>query len=194
MSGYSYTDSYAEILVDYDDRDDYKNSLDIEKLAWGSFCVTVFQYYYFMYYKMFCRRIEASLTIIGLVTGSAAIARWPIWGNYPYLLTLLIAAGQIVQCLRPILPWQRHHSKLHFLLPEARKICNRIEKRYIEYLISNQREVKSDCLKEIGRLRRRFTAMCDSCYDDDDMPEDNQFAYTRATSSARLRTKRVFDV
>ena len=92
----------------------------METQYWDLMVDLRFQIWYCEKYEHHLKLIDGWLTGIALFVSSAAIANWAIWQVVGMLWAFLIAAGQVLQLVKPLLPFSQRLVSLRFYLPELR--------------------------------------------------------------------------
>lgn len=73
---------------------------------------------YYLYYQQSSKFKDGVINGVCLVASCASIASWGIWSEYPVVWALIIALAQVIQAVKPLLPFSQQITALRFLNPE----------------------------------------------------------------------------
>jgi hypothetical protein len=62
-----------------------------------------------LYRNRLGRRVRV-VEVVKAVASSSAIAAWVVWKDYPFLWTAIIAAAQVLDAIKGVFPFARHHK------------------------------------------------------------------------------------
>ncbi|MEG1998136.1 MAG: hypothetical protein RR051_06800 [Clostridiales bacterium] len=122
-----------------------------------------FQIDYHDLYAHHARTINGWLSGISIFLSSAAIAAWSIWSQYPLAWSALVALGQILQVIKPLLPYSHRLTAINYYVPELKLLSVTAEYRWNrnalltdEQLAAALREDKSAAIS----LESRYFSTC----------------------------------
>jgi hypothetical protein len=113
-----------------------------------------FELYFIDEYIRSTNKPETAVNVITAIASSGSIASWVIWRDLGFVWGIIIAASQLINAVRPLLPYTRRLKLLQSVHGELAKLSLEVE--YNWYGISHgdltQREIHSK-LFELKRKR-----------------------------------------
>jgi hypothetical protein len=91
--------------------------------------------------------IDKTLSIFLAITSSSSICGWAIWNDYSFVWAVLIAASQLINAVRPFLPYRTRLKATSGIMKELEELLIIAEKNWFDVA-----EGKLDD-KEINELR-----------------------------------------
>ncbi len=85
---------------------------------WGTLHDIKFKEFYLENYSAYAGKIDTFFSILTGLTSAASIAGWGIWQQFSWIWITLLAASQVAQVIRPLLPYSRRLTALKYLIPE----------------------------------------------------------------------------
>lgn len=82
---------------------------------------------YYWHYQIRVKRLNAAISAFCVIVSASSIAGWGIWSQIPLVWGLLIAAAQIIQTIKPLLPFNQQIYSLKYLLPALTKCMIEID-------------------------------------------------------------------
>lgn len=79
---------------------------------WQNLIRTKFQSIYLCHFNEFIRTCDKVVGFFMAFTSSAGVAGWLIWANYPNVWACIIGASQVVNMVKPYLPYVKHEDLL----------------------------------------------------------------------------------
>ncbi len=134
---------------------------------WSLFTQVKFQLYYASLYRRRFQLIDKMLTFFCLVSSTASITAWGIWQQLPWLWSAIVGISQVIQLVKPELPWLQHTQALRYAIPEYRDLANEIEDEWLKHCDEGE-----NAFQDIWRIYvRRYTAIQTRYFSDDSLPE-----------------------
>jgi len=97
---------------------------------WDMMVITRFRIIYCEKYEHYLRVIDGWLTFIPMVITALTIAAWSSIPERITLWVFIIALAQVVQLIKPMLPYSQRMTAIHFYLPELRTLAVAFEYRW----------------------------------------------------------------
>jgi len=92
-----------------------------------------YQACYLSRYRIVPLVVERTLGGVGLVSGAACIAAWPIWGSIDAVWCVFVGITQIALVLRPIYPWPKQFSSVEKALPDIDTLLHGLLMDWCQY-------------------------------------------------------------
>jgi hypothetical protein len=96
-----------------------------------------YKYIYGVRFSEITERIESSLSTFCAVIGSASIAAWAFWKEYAIVWAVLVGLTQLIQTIRPYMPFRDRIIRLKRALPELASILNDMEDDWDRYQMNS---------------------------------------------------------
>ena len=87
---------------------------------------------YLQLYSSRAEQFDNRLSIILAVTSSGSIAGWAIWSQAPFVWGMLIALSQLINAVRPYLPYQKQKAALEGVVPSLEGLFLRAESDWFQ--------------------------------------------------------------
>lgn len=78
------------------------------------------------------RKWERRLGFLTAIASSASIAAWVIWEKIGFVWASFVAASQVVNAIRPWLPFSKQIELFSHIIPEIQYLFNDMEKAYYD--------------------------------------------------------------
>lgn len=98
-----------------------------------------------LYVEAYLDRTEAldrGINIFLACTSSTAIAGWVVWQRFGFLWALLIAGAQVVNAIRPWIPYSRRLKALMGLAPELGALAITAEREWFDVAAGSMTEAE----------------------------------------------------
>lgn len=80
---------------------------------------------------------DRKINVFTALVSSASIASWAIWTNYSFLWGLAIAISQVINAIKPILPFSRRIDIISKMYPRLIDLYNEIDKKWFDVANGN---------------------------------------------------------
>jgi hypothetical protein len=87
---------------------------------------------YLQLYSARAEQFDNRLSIILAVTSNGSIAGWAIWSQVPLVWGVLIALSQLINAIRPYLPYQKQKKALEGVVPSLEGLFLRAESDWFQ--------------------------------------------------------------
>lgn len=94
---------------------------------------------------------DRALKIFLAITSSVSIGGWAIWREYAAIWGFFIAASQVVNAIRPYLPYKKRLRALSGLLNDLEELLVQVESRWLD--ISSGEHTESKIRELVNNLR-----------------------------------------
>lgn len=88
--------------------------------------------YYLAAYLLRFQRVERRIGYFLAIAASASIGGWAVWQKYWLVWALVIAASQVLNAIRHILPYQKRVEVLQGVLPELNRLLLDAERGFYD--------------------------------------------------------------
>lgn len=89
---------------------------------WRALFVLKFQELYLEKYLRRATRIDTALSIAVALISAGSVSAWVVWQRVPLLWSSLVMLMQILQIVKPFLPYARRAAALRYFIPEQRAL------------------------------------------------------------------------
>ncbi len=79
---------------------------------WHQMIAAQYKAIYLSYFNSYIRSLERWLEGILVVASSGAVAGWLLWTHLPWLWATIIGTAQLIQVLKPIVPFLKEYDQL----------------------------------------------------------------------------------
>ncbi|MGQ4807875.1 hypothetical protein NKDENANG_01240 [Candidatus Entotheonellaceae bacterium PAL068K] len=146
--------------------------------------------YYLRQFHLRDERRQTRLDMFLAVTSNGSIATWAIWGKWPILWAIIIGLSQLINAIRPYLPYQRRIRAITALNRELDELSLHAEHRW--YAIAEGHLTNEQIHDETIELKRRKSKAEDTYLGSLPFPENDkllQEAESQATTYFRTNYK-----
>lgn len=127
--------------------------MNLQEQYWELIKQTKFEIYYLDEYVRATHTPEISINIFTAVASSASIAGWAIWNEYGLVWSIVIAVSQVVNVVKPFLPYAKRFKLLQDMRDELALLCLDIE--YHWYGISQGDFTERQIHDKLFELRKK---------------------------------------
>ena len=127
----------------------------MDDTLWRLFIEFKFKECYLERYCAYCKHWNDGNAIGCFLTSSASVAGWALWTHVPWLWSTIIVLSQIVQIIKPFLPYEKNMDALKYLIPELSSLVIELENTWRKTRYSSPDEL-SDLLRQ---YRNRYNRM-----------------------------------
>lgn len=115
---------------------------------------------YYSFYQQSSKFLNGIISGICLVASCGSIAAWEFWDKHPAIWAAIIAIAQLIQAIKPLLPFSQQIVALKFLNPELSKLMIEIDRSWddVNRMVTNA----ADEYEYISNLVMKFDSSFDS--------------------------------
>lgn len=94
---------------------------------WSVFYDLKYKQFYLETYRTHAERINNAILVLGAIASASTIAGWKIWEAHAFMWSIILAIAQIVQVVKPYMPYAKRLQGAQYALPEVRELLIEIE-------------------------------------------------------------------
>ena len=133
----------------------------IQNLIWKLLYKTKMHSIYLESVRAEDEQIDRNFKIVLAIASSGSIAGWAVWQDYSYIWAVVVAISQVLNVIRPIMPYKERMKALSSLAPELRELSIDMEVKWLlikegELTDEEMRKFYADMLKKIARAERKY--------------------------------------
>ncbi|MGH8057126.1 MAG: hypothetical protein ACREOH_07790 [Candidatus Entotheonellia bacterium] len=128
--------------------------------------------YYLQQCHLGAERWQTRLDMSLAVTSNGSIATWAIWGKWPMLWAIIIGLSQLLNALRPYLPYQRRIKAIATLNRELDELSLHAEHKW--YAVAEGQLTNEQIHNETIELKRRKSKAEDTYLGSSPLPENDK--------------------
>jgi hypothetical protein len=147
-----------------------------------------FDLHYLELYQIDQEKRERNLNIFLAIASSGSIAAWAIWDKWSMIWPSIIALSQVVNVIRPYLPYQQRIKGISAAIRELHEIALDAENKW--FAISEGQMTNEEIHEEFIRLKQRGVKILSNHFGPSPLPQRRAFireseqqaeAYLRST-------------
>jgi len=98
----------------------------MQEKFWSELCQIKFDLFYLGEYIDHSEKCDNLINLITAITSSGSIAAWALWGSLKFVWSSIIALSQVINAIKPHLPYIKRIKLLN-------SQCSELSKLFIEY-------------------------------------------------------------
>lgn len=107
------------------------------------------------------------------ITSSSSIAAWAIWNEYGSIWALLIAISQVVNAIKPHLPFSKRLEVLSQISNQLQILFNKVD--YQWYKVANGELTENEIKDVLFDLKEQYTETIGKILESEPLPENEAF-------------------
>ena len=144
--------------------------------------------YYYKHYMMRAKSKEKFYSGFLLLASAWGIGSMSLWEKVPTAWAVVLLIAQILQALRPLMPFAKRENALRYIVQDYEKIFNEIwEVWFVVYAHEMEPENQTEIKGKLLEWKRRESAAMDRFAPDLDFPFDR-----RASEKGRKENRTYF--
>ncbi|WP_439496834.1 hypothetical protein [Bosea sp. (in: a-proteobacteria)] len=156
--------------------------MEIQQRFWQAYVDLVRDAYYANCYRSRTEATDWQISVFSALLSSASIAGWAIWRELAMLSGIVIALSQVIQVVRPYMPFRKRLVSLNKFAPELDALAIVAEGDW--FFISRGEMTEVEIHTKLLQLRRKKLDIINSNFRDASLPE-NKAALEKAESLAK---------
>ncbi len=129
--------------------------------------------YYLQRYHVAQERYETHLNMFLAITSNGSIVTWAIWGEWPMVWAAIIGLSQLLNAIRPYLPYKRRMRAIAALNRELEDLALYAEHKW--YAVSEGRLTDEQIHEETIELKRKKSKAEDIHLGSSPLPRNDDF-------------------
>lgn len=118
-------------------------------------------------------RWDKRINIFLAITSSSSIAAWAIWNEYGFIWALLIAISQVVNAIKPHLPFSKRLEVLSRISNQLQILFNKVD--YQWYKVANGELTENEINDALFDLKKQYTETIGKILESEPLPENEAF-------------------
>ncbi len=155
--------------------------MNIQNKYWQDLVQMKFECFYINEYLSHSHRQNNMINILTAITSSSSIAGWAIWNELSFVWGALIAVSQVVNALKPLMPYNKRTQYLNIFSSRLSNLYNRYDYDWLRVSDGSMTE------EEINELVHEYRIAYQEAYDEFLLENHLPIKETlRATADQRL--------
>lgn len=150
-------------------------------LRWGDMQSRYWKYlvqikawiFYIDFYTDNSYKWDKRVNVFLAITSSSSIAAWVIWNEYGFIWALLIAISQVINAIKPHLPFSKRIESLGHLSSQLQVLFNKAD--YHWYKVSNGELSENKINELLFELRNQYTETVSKTLETEPLPDREDF-------------------
>jgi len=161
---------------------------EYQRRFWQTLGVVHFDLHYLELYQIDQEKRERNLNIFLAIASSGSVAAWAVWDKWPMIWPSIIALSQVVNVIRPYLPYQQRIKGITAAIRELREAALDAENKW--FAISEGLLTSEEIHGEFIKLKQREVKILSNHFGASPLPQRKAFieeseqqaeAYLRST-------------
>ncbi|MBO7670748.1 MAG: hypothetical protein J6S60_09190 [Oscillospiraceae bacterium] len=122
---------------------------------WSTLHDLNFKKLYLEKYHSHATRIDAVISAVAALASAGSISAWTIWQKLPLIWGIILMIVQVLQIVRPFLPYSRRLAALKYFIPEIRHLVLDVETEWYRAELSDS----PDYITVLHTFRKRYISL-----------------------------------
>ena len=138
-----------------------------------------YQRIYAQHYQTRAKHINTWITGTSTISTAGSIAGWSLWDTYPSIWACVIAASQIVQVIKPLMPFSKRIVSLSGYIHEANNFAYEVESRWNRFMSGDPITAEELCF-----MKTKLEALENKFFSGDEIPSIKSISQRTADETA----------